>query len=110
MDWKVMRTRWPFFISHAAPLFTLTVTSCKVFIGPFPPLDLAKMASRRRSTQATSLIPLGDEWSAATEVINAAGQSSAQGSRRVHVSAISMSQRFPRTIRSRSAEREVVRP
>src|SRR5262245_63665461 len=87
MDWKVMRTRWPFFISHAAPLFTLTVTSCKVFIGPFPPLDLARMASGRRRAQATSLIPLGEEWSAAMELINAVGESGDQGCRLVHVSA-----------------------
>jgi hypothetical protein len=89
-----MRTRWPFFISHAAPLFTLTVTSCKVFIGPFPPLDLAKMTFGWRSTQATSLIPLGDEWSAATELTNAVGES--------NVSATSMSRRFPGTARPQS--------
>ena len=32
-----MRTRWPVFISHAWPLFTLTVLSCSAFIGLFPP-------------------------------------------------------------------------
>src|SRR2546430_16548906 len=47
-----MRTRWPFFISHAAPLFTLTVWSCNAFIGLCPPFDLAKMAPGRRRTQA----------------------------------------------------------
>src|SRR5947207_5463897 len=28
-----MRTRWPFFISHACPLFTRTVRSCNACIG-----------------------------------------------------------------------------
>src|SRR6516164_6469811 len=49
-----MRTRSPFFISHAAPLFTLTVWSCNAFIGLFPPFDLAKMAPGCRKAQAGS--------------------------------------------------------
>jgi hypothetical protein len=52
------------------------------------------MAFGRRSTQATSLIPLGDEWSAATELTNAVGEFA--------VSATSMSQRFPGTARPQS--------